>query len=93
MTGGVAYLLETETPVVERVNLAHVRVADLLDEEYEAVRDLITEHARLTGSTTAVALLSRWEVNRRRLRKIVPVASGAPEPERPVERPSAGAVT
>jgi glutamate synthase domain-containing protein 3 len=93
MTGGVAYLLETVTPVVERMNLAHVRVSDLADEDYDAVRDLITEHARLTGSTTAVALLSRWEVNRHRLRKIVPVTSGVPEPERPVERPSASAVT
>ena len=61
MSGGVAYVYDAERTLAERCNreMVDLKVPDR--DELEAVRALIDEHARRTGSTLGVKLLYRFE--------------------------------
>jgi glutamate synthase (NADPH/NADH) large chain len=75
MTGGVVYVLGDEGTVKQRVNADHVQCTRPLDDDWASARRLIAEHAWLTGSATAWAILSSWDACRERLHKIVPMSS------------------
>jgi glutamate synthase domain-containing protein 3 len=75
MTGGVVYVLGDEGTVKQRVNADHVQCTRPLDDDWANARRLIAEHAWLTGSATAWAILSSWDACRARLHKIVPMSS------------------
>ena len=61
MSGGVAYVYDAERTLAERCNreMVDLKVPDR--DELEAVRALIDEHARRTGSPLGVKLLYRFE--------------------------------
>ena len=60
MSGGVAYLLDADAELVnpEMVDL------EPLDDDENAVRDLLSGHAAQTGSPVAAALLEDWRPER-----------------------------
>jgi len=81
MTGGVAYVLDVPGVLPLRCNGELVQVERLRDPSEEAgVRDLIAEHARLTGSSFARSVLEHWAAWRAKLWRVAPAAPAGPAP-------------
>ncbi len=76
MTGGVVYLYDERGESEGKLHKESVRVGAASAEELATLRALVEEHAQLTGSPRAKALIADWESAARRFLKIVP----APEP-------------
>jgi glutamate synthase (ferredoxin) len=73
MTGGIAYLLDEDRDFAKRCNKEMVQLHLLEEpEEVELVKDLVSRHARLTGSTRAQKLLVDWELVAPRFVQVVP---------------------
>lgn len=73
MSGGIAYVLDTDGSFPSRCNQDMVSLQHLEDtEEIAEVRELIERHARLTGSRLAADILSRWEETAGRFVKVLP---------------------
>jgi glutamate synthase domain-containing protein 3 len=73
MSGGVAYLWDVDERSRSRVNLDMVDLEGLDDpDEAAEVRALIEEHARLTGSRRAAAVLAEWHEQVRHFVKVMP---------------------
>jgi glutamate synthase domain-containing protein 3 len=89
MSGGIAYVLDTDGDFAKRCNASMVALEPLLVEtEQEAklprelwhqgmadealVRQLISNHARLTGSALAKQILERWAEYRPKFIKVFP---------------------
>jgi glutamate synthase (NADPH/NADH) large chain len=65
MTGGTAWVLDRDGEIVAKTRyhdefLEAVRFADSTAEEQEALRGLLEEHVRLTGSVLAGGMLGNW---------------------------------
>ena len=104
MSGGVAYVLDTEGDFRANCNLEMVELERLeYDEEVAVVKGLIEEHLEYTGSRVAERALQEWEETVRRFVKVMPVdykrvlslkgdlSLGVPGPEvaLPQDRPAA----
>ena len=61
MSGGVAYVWDPRTRLDEYLNGELVERSSLSPSDDEALRQIVTRHARLTSSEVASRLLSRWE--------------------------------
>jgi glutamate synthase domain-containing protein 3 len=61
MSGGIAYVLDEAGVFAGRCNTDLVALEEPTADDLEAVRALVAEHARRTGSTVAERLLARWE--------------------------------
>jgi glutamate synthase (NADPH/NADH) large chain len=72
MSGGVAYVLDADSTFARRCNPALVDLELLDDEDARVVRELMTSHARYTGSALATRLLAGWAVTRDRFVKVMP---------------------
>jgi glutamate synthase (ferredoxin) len=73
MSGGVAYVLDTDGDFRRRCNLGMVDLDRLdLPEEISLVRDLIRRHIEATGSTYAEGILRRWIDLQPRFVRIMP---------------------
>jgi len=73
MTGGVAYVLDESDTLRRRCNPEHVRVEPLADPAEEAaLRHLIADHARLTGSVQARHILTGWDGYAGMFRRVAP---------------------
>ena len=62
MSGGVAYVLDTEGEMDTRTNHDLVDLEDVDAADGENLRGLIAEHAELTGSERAHAILADWDL-------------------------------
>jgi glutamate synthase (ferredoxin) len=60
MSGGIAYVLDEAGVFAGRCNTDLVALEEPTADDLEAVRALVAEHARRTGSTVAERLLARW---------------------------------
>jgi glutamate synthase (NADPH/NADH) large chain len=60
MSGGVAYVLDEDGAFASRCNTQMVELGPLDAEDEDAVRALVEEHARRTGSVKAARLLAAW---------------------------------
>ncbi len=69
MSGGVGYVLDLDA---SRVNRELVDISPLRPADQEAVRSLLAEHQRWTGSTVASRLLTDWENAKNRFSLILP---------------------
>ncbi|WP_374108911.1 glutamate synthase large subunit [Pseudonocardia sp. ICBG1293] len=69
MSGGVAYLLDTDR---NRVNPEMVDLDPLSDEDRSIVHDLVERHHAETGSAVAHALLTDWDAAVERFGKVMP---------------------
>jgi glutamate synthase (ferredoxin) len=72
MSGGIAYVLDANADFERRCNPGMVDLETLADDDNELVRDLLTRHVELTGSTVAGRLLAEWDAARRRFVKVMP---------------------
>ena len=73
MSGGVAYVWDVDGDVERRVNRGMVDVERLISaEDVEAVRALLREHVRHTGSSVAQRLLQKWDAAQRSFVKVMP---------------------
>ena len=72
MSGGIAYVLDTDSDFSDRCNRGMVDLEKLTDDDDVLVRQLLTRHAGLTGSTVAQRLLDRWESMHGQFVKVMP---------------------
>ena len=61
MSGGVAYVYDAERTLEERCNLDMVRLQRPDRDELAAIRALVEEHVRRTGSPLGVKLIYRFD--------------------------------
>ena len=71
MTGGVAFVLDGEDKLPERLNPEHVELSPLGDLEDEC-RAFVTQHFEATGSVVAETLLSDWDEKARQFKVVAP---------------------
>ena len=72
MSGGVAYVLDTQGDFHRQCNLETFELERLSPADEDDVRILIEKHQRLTGSTVAARLLKDWESEKQSLIKVMP---------------------
>jgi glutamate synthase (ferredoxin) len=73
MSGGVAYVLDTDGRFAQRCNREMVDLETLVDaDEIDLVQDLIMKHVAVTGSAYAERLVADWAALQRRLVKVMP---------------------
>ncbi|MEB3308561.1 MAG: glutamate synthase large subunit [Cyanobacteriota bacterium] len=78
MTGGVAFILDGDSKLSERVNPEIVAIHPLETPEQDAVlKSLIEAHLEATGSSRAAALLADWVSARSRFKLLVPPSEKA----------------
>jgi glutamate synthase (NADPH/NADH) large chain len=73
MSGGVAYVLDENKALAANCNMEMVELETLADEDASLLKSLIEQHAQLTGSETAKALLSNWQACLANFTKVMPV--------------------
>src|SRR5688572_9185440 len=73
MSGGIAYVLDLDGEFAKRCNPAMVDLEPLADSEDEsALRRLIENHQRYTGSKRAAEILAAWAQHRAKFIKVFP---------------------
>ncbi len=73
MSGGVAYVLDTDGGFRQRCNLGMVDLEPLsAEEDVEEVKALLDHHVRYTQSTVADKILANWETMQPRFVKVMP---------------------
>jgi glutamate synthase (ferredoxin) len=73
MTGGIAYVIDDDRDFAQRCNKEMVQLLLLEEgEEADLVKDLVSRHARLTGSARAAKVLLDWEHFLPRFVRVVP---------------------
>jgi glutamate synthase (NADPH/NADH) large chain/glutamate synthase (ferredoxin) len=91
MTGGVAYILDTEGRFESLYNNQLISIARLSEAaDIETLRGLVARHAELTGSPRAAEILGAWDKFQPQFWKVspnVPAAKPVPEPAKEPEAP------
>jgi len=78
MTGGVAFLLDVDGRLEERLNPETVALCELTTPEQEALlKPLLEAHLQHTGSACAASLLGDWDQARSRFKLLVPPSEKA----------------
>jgi glutamate synthase domain-containing protein 2/glutamate synthase domain-containing protein 1/glutamate synthase domain-containing protein 3 len=72
MSGGIAYVLDEDGTFESRCNTELVGLDPLEAEDVEAVRALVEEHRRRTGSPVAARVLESWDELLPRFVKVMP---------------------
>lgn len=72
MSGGIAYVWDTDGKFKTRVNLSMVELEGLEEEERNYIYSMIQQHAELTGSPRAKSILENWEDEITKFIKIIP---------------------
>jgi len=73
MSGGMAFIYDENDTFSERCNMEMVDLEPVTSEEDELLlRRLITDHAKLTGSTTAQTMNDSWEDMKKKFVKVMP---------------------
>jgi glutamate synthase domain-containing protein 2/glutamate synthase domain-containing protein 3 len=72
MSGGIAYVLDEEGTFAGRCNTDLVDIEHPTADDLDAVRALVSEHARRTGSVVAARLLGRWDAHPPPFAKVMP---------------------
>ena len=73
MTGGQAFVWDPAGRLQSRVNPALVEASPPGPEHLDELRDLIEEHARLTGSPRARTVLGAWVTNATLIWRVAPM--------------------
>ncbi len=74
MSGGIAYVLDTNNDFAPKCNMEMVALETVeTEEESLELKALITQHLSATGSDIASELLSNWEDSVKRFVKVMPV--------------------
>ena len=73
MSGGIAYVWDPEGDLLGNCNLGMVELEQVIEaEDIAELRELITQHAKWTGSAVAEALLGRWDEALSEFIKVMP---------------------
>ncbi len=73
MSGGIAFVYDSEDMFLARCNLAMVELGKVEDpKDIAELKDMIEEHQKLTGSTVAAAILADWRTSLGRFHKVMP---------------------
>lgn len=72
MTGGSAYFFQKGWDVQSLLNKEYVKTVDLENGDYEIIKNLISEHSKLTGSDLSEGILKDFETNKNYFVKVVP---------------------
>jgi glutamate synthase domain-containing protein 3 len=72
MSGGIAYVYDTDGDFETRCNLELVDLDELSEDDELELRLLIEEHLQRTGSLVARKLLSEWSRAMTRFVKVMP---------------------
>jgi len=72
MSGGVAFVLDTEGRLAQRVNSEMVDIDPLDDEDRSWLKDRVTKHHHETGSLVASRILDHWSSAVERFVKVTP---------------------
>ncbi len=72
MSGGIAFVYDSDNTFVNRLNLEMVDLEPVEDEDIEWLRDIVRTHRVETASAVADRILSDWHDEVRRFRKVMP---------------------
>ncbi|MFL6017123.1 MAG: glutamate synthase large subunit, partial [Gaiellaceae bacterium] len=72
MSGGIAYVLDTDGSFATRCNFDLVELEALEQEDVDTVRELVEAHLRFTGSKLAGVVLDHWELHLPQFVKVMP---------------------
>jgi glutamate synthase domain-containing protein 3 len=90
MSGGLAFMYDTSDGLPKNINAAMIGLERLsLPEEISSLKQLIAQHAKVTTSPYAQALLTDWDAAVAKFWKVVPFAP-TPDAPKPVLRYPAG---
>ena len=72
MSGGIAYVFDTEKDLPRLCNMDMVGLEPLTDEDKAEVKEMIEKHFRYTGSDPAEWILENWEAASSFFIKVMP---------------------
>lgn len=72
MSGGIAYIHDPDEVFAAKVNYEMVALEDLTAGDHDFLRETITRHRDLTGSTVAGGILDDWDTQLGAFRKVMP---------------------
>lgn len=72
MSGGIAYVFDTENDLEKLCNKDMVGLERMTEEDEEEVRGLIESHFRFTGSDPAEWILENWDIAKSLFIKVMP---------------------
>ncbi|MBX9139122.1 MULTISPECIES: glutamate synthase large subunit [unclassified Clostridium] len=72
MSGGIAYVLDENEKFVSRVNKEMVLIEVPNSEDSNFLKDIITEHYKLTSSQKAKAILDNFDLYISKIKKVIP---------------------
>jgi glutamate synthase domain-containing protein 3 len=73
MSGGIAYVLDSDGTFESRCNMELVELEEMGDEDFQKVYELVAEHMERTGSTVARTTLDHWDELRGSWVKVMPM--------------------
>ena len=73
MSGGIAYVLDSDSTFASRVNHEMVALERLTAEDLQLVRSLVHRHYERSMSQLAWRVLSGWKKESRRFVKVMPL--------------------
>jgi glutamate synthase (NADPH/NADH) large chain len=72
MSGGIAYVYDTKGKFKERCNTEMIGFDPMEQEDIAALKHLIENHHKYTGSTTASYILRNWDASLKQFVKVMP---------------------
>ncbi len=73
MSGGVAYIYDTDKKFAKKCNMEMVALETLEPEDIDTLKSLITNHKDFTGSDVATSILNDWNNSLQHFVKVMPV--------------------
>ncbi len=72
MSGGIAYVLDTNGDFSARCNMELVELEDMDPQDEILVKEMLRKHVQYTDSSVAEAILDNWRENHRQIVKVIP---------------------
>jgi glutamate synthase (NADPH/NADH) large chain len=72
MSGGIAYVFDTDGLFESRVNTEMVDVVDPNTQDASWLQETIQQHVHLTGSPLGAEILAQWATSYKKFRKVLP---------------------
>jgi glutamate synthase (NADPH/NADH) large chain len=72
MSGGIAFVFDTDNTFPSQVNKEMVALEELEQEDLDLVYDLLSKHALYTGSDVADAVVKNWHSAKAHFVKVMP---------------------
>ena len=73
MSGGIAYVYDTDGAFKDKCNMDMVEIEELAEEDKTVVYNMIHNHFKYTGSTVAEEILDDFNIEAKKIVKVIPV--------------------